>query len=243
MRDQKREPAQAQREQELRHELAPVGVGRADRRHDRLAGQDHHVADLLEQVLGGQECPVGDAADHSSFSPSGPGIAMGSPMRSSLATSPSASRPGPGAGSSGSTCTPARRCRRSRRAPTCGCRDRRPAPRCAPRPACSEAARDASSRRVSSTRAGQLVAQRLEVADVEQPRAAGRADLPVQRPARIGGHEQRAPARARASRSGRAGCGGRLPRRRAGRTGTALFLGDTALRMAARARSNAASSP
>ena len=63
-RDQQREPAKAQREQELRHELAAVGVGRADRRDDRLAGQDHHVADLLEQVLGGQEGPVGGATNH-----------------------------------------------------------------------------------------------------------------------------------------------------------------------------------
>ena len=64
--DQKREPAEPEREQELAHELAPVGVGRAHGGHDRLAGQDHHVADLLEQVLGGQEGPVGDTTNHAS---------------------------------------------------------------------------------------------------------------------------------------------------------------------------------
>ena len=62
--DQEREPAQPQREQELVHELAPVGIRRAERRQDRLAGQDHHVADLLEQVLGGQECPIRDGTNH-----------------------------------------------------------------------------------------------------------------------------------------------------------------------------------
>ena len=63
-RDQQREPAQPQREQELLHELAAVRVRRPDRRHDRLAGQDHHVPDLLEQVLGGQECPIGYCTNH-----------------------------------------------------------------------------------------------------------------------------------------------------------------------------------
>ena len=61
---EQREPAKAKRKKELRHELAAVGVGRADRRHDRLAGQDHHVADLLEQVLCRQEGAVGGATDH-----------------------------------------------------------------------------------------------------------------------------------------------------------------------------------
>ena len=59
-RDCHREPAQLQREQELAHELAPVGVGRADRGGDRPAGQDDHVPDLLEQRFCGQECPVSD---------------------------------------------------------------------------------------------------------------------------------------------------------------------------------------
>ena len=46
-REQHREPAQAHREQELQDELVPVGVRRTDGRHQRLAGQHHHVADLL----------------------------------------------------------------------------------------------------------------------------------------------------------------------------------------------------
>ena len=48
-RDQQREPAQLQREQELRDELAAVRIRRPERRDDRLAGEDQHVADLLEQ--------------------------------------------------------------------------------------------------------------------------------------------------------------------------------------------------
>ena len=55
-----REPAQLQREHELVDELAAVRIRRPQRRHDRLAGQDHHVADLLEQVLHGEETAVGD---------------------------------------------------------------------------------------------------------------------------------------------------------------------------------------
>ncbi len=51
--DQQGEPAELEREQELADELAPVGVGRLDGRDDRLAGQDHHVPDLLEQALRG----------------------------------------------------------------------------------------------------------------------------------------------------------------------------------------------
>ena len=59
-RDHHREPAELEREQELADELAAVGVRGPDRRRDRLAGQDHHVPDLLEQALGGQERPVSD---------------------------------------------------------------------------------------------------------------------------------------------------------------------------------------
>src|SRR5439155_16197886 len=44
--------------------LATVVVGRADRRDDRLAGQDHHVADLLEEVFAGQEGPIGGTTYH-----------------------------------------------------------------------------------------------------------------------------------------------------------------------------------
>ena len=51
--DQQGEPAELEREQELADELAPVGVGRLDGRDDRLAGQDHHVPNLLEQALRG----------------------------------------------------------------------------------------------------------------------------------------------------------------------------------------------
>src|SRR6059036_2747087 len=45
------EPAQPEREQELLYELAAVRVRRSQGGHDRLAGQDHHVPHLLEQVL------------------------------------------------------------------------------------------------------------------------------------------------------------------------------------------------
>src|SRR4029453_8079162 len=62
--DQHREPAELQCEQELADELAPVRVGGPDRRGDRLRGQDHHVPDLLEERLGGQECPVDGGSDH-----------------------------------------------------------------------------------------------------------------------------------------------------------------------------------
>ena len=59
-----REPAELEGEEELADELAAVGIRRPDRRSDRLAGQDHHVPDLLEQTLGGQERPVGYGSDH-----------------------------------------------------------------------------------------------------------------------------------------------------------------------------------
>src|SRR4051794_9554824 len=62
-RDQQREPAEAQREQELLDELRAVRIRRPDGRHDGLAGQDHHVPDLLQQVLGGQESPIGYCSD------------------------------------------------------------------------------------------------------------------------------------------------------------------------------------
>ena len=48
-RDQHRKPAELQGEDELGDELAAVGVGRAHRGGDRLAGEDHHVPHLLEQ--------------------------------------------------------------------------------------------------------------------------------------------------------------------------------------------------
>ena len=64
-RDRERQPAEPQHEEELLHELGAVRIRRPERRHQRLAGQDHHVADLLEQVLGRQEHPVCGGSDHS----------------------------------------------------------------------------------------------------------------------------------------------------------------------------------
>ena len=68
-RDQQREPAQLEREQELVDELPAVRIGRADRRQDRLPRQDHHVADLLEQVLSRQEYSIGCCAYQRSLLP------------------------------------------------------------------------------------------------------------------------------------------------------------------------------
>ena len=63
-RDQQREPAQPQREEELADELAAVGVRRTQGRQDRLPRQNHHVPDLFEQILRRKKRPVGDAANH-----------------------------------------------------------------------------------------------------------------------------------------------------------------------------------
>ena len=63
-RDRERHPAEAQHEEELLHELGAVRIRRPQRGDQRLAGQDHHVADLLEQVLGRQEHPVSGGSDH-----------------------------------------------------------------------------------------------------------------------------------------------------------------------------------
>ena len=63
-RDDQREPAQLQREQELPDELAAVGVRRADGGHDGLPREDHHVADFLQEILGRKERAIGDASDH-----------------------------------------------------------------------------------------------------------------------------------------------------------------------------------
>jgi hypothetical protein len=57
-RDDQREPAELQQEVELLDELGAVGKRRSDRGQDRLAGQDHHVPDLLQDVLDGQICPL-----------------------------------------------------------------------------------------------------------------------------------------------------------------------------------------
>src|SRR5581483_6743535 len=66
-RDEQREPAQLQREQELRDELPAVRVRRSQGRDDRLPRENHHVADLLEEALGRQECSIGDGPDHLSL--------------------------------------------------------------------------------------------------------------------------------------------------------------------------------
>ena len=63
-RDQQREPAELQGEEELADELLAVGIGRLDRGDDRPRGEDHHVPHLFEQRLGGQECPVDRGSDH-----------------------------------------------------------------------------------------------------------------------------------------------------------------------------------
>ena len=70
-RDRQRQPAEPQHEQELLHELGAVRVRRPQRRHQRLAGQDHHVPDLLQQVLGRQEDPIGCGSDHYRTPPQG----------------------------------------------------------------------------------------------------------------------------------------------------------------------------
>ena len=64
-RDRQGHPAEAQHEEELLHELGAVRIRRPDRGDERLAGQDHHVADLVEQVLGRQEHPICGGSDHS----------------------------------------------------------------------------------------------------------------------------------------------------------------------------------
>src|SRR2546430_12221331 len=63
-RENERKRGKAEREQEVVLRLPAVGVGRPQRGHDRLAGEDHHVPDLLEQVLGREECPIGYVANH-----------------------------------------------------------------------------------------------------------------------------------------------------------------------------------
>ena len=62
--DQQRQPAEPQREQELRHELPAVGVGRGQRRPDRLARQDHHVPEFLEHMADGHKGPLCSGANH-----------------------------------------------------------------------------------------------------------------------------------------------------------------------------------
>src|ERR1700742_2485492 len=63
-RDQQREPAQLQGEEELADELLAIGVGRANDRGDREAGQKDQLPYLFEDRLRGQECPVHSVSDH-----------------------------------------------------------------------------------------------------------------------------------------------------------------------------------
>jgi hypothetical protein len=59
-----RQPAQAQQEEELLDELRAVRKRRPNGRDERLGGQDHHVPDLFERALRGQEDPIGCCSDH-----------------------------------------------------------------------------------------------------------------------------------------------------------------------------------
>ena len=79
-RDEQREPAELHREQELSDELASVRIWRAHRRGHRLARQDHHVADLIQDVLGRQESAISDCSDQTSD------VLPMSPRRGGLAT-------------------------------------------------------------------------------------------------------------------------------------------------------------
>src|SRR6185436_19379016 len=67
-RDRERQPAEPEHEQELLHELGAVRVRRTQGRHQCLPCEDHHVANLLQQVLGRQEDPIGCGSYHSSYS-------------------------------------------------------------------------------------------------------------------------------------------------------------------------------
>src|SRR5436305_9271587 len=64
-RQNQREPAEPEREQELVYELTAVGIRWAQRGHGRLPGEDHHVPHLLEQVLDRKERPVCCCPNHS----------------------------------------------------------------------------------------------------------------------------------------------------------------------------------
>src|SRR5439155_24263897 len=80
---EQREPAQPEREQELDHELAAIRIRRPQRRHDRLARQDHHVADLLQQVLGRQKRSIGYSANHVGSPPGYTSAQANEPARAS----------------------------------------------------------------------------------------------------------------------------------------------------------------
>jgi hypothetical protein len=62
-RDQQRKPAQPQREQELADELRTVRVRGSNRRDERLARQDDHVADLLQERTRRREGSVGYSSE------------------------------------------------------------------------------------------------------------------------------------------------------------------------------------
>ena len=63
-RDGHRKPAELQGEDELREELAAVGIRRPRRRDEGLAGEDDHAPHPLEEGLRGQEGAVGRSSDH-----------------------------------------------------------------------------------------------------------------------------------------------------------------------------------
>ena len=62
-RDHQRQPAEPQHEQKLLHELRPIRKRRPHRRHQRLARQNHHVPNLLQQGLRRQKDAISSATD------------------------------------------------------------------------------------------------------------------------------------------------------------------------------------
>jgi hypothetical protein len=90
-REQQREPAEADGEEELLDELAAVDVGRPHGGDERLAGQDHHVADLFQDALGRQIRPLAEAPDQlPSFpQPVGGRATLRARARRTISTTPS----------------------------------------------------------------------------------------------------------------------------------------------------------
>ena len=93
-----------------------------------------------------------------------------------------------------------------------GAAGRRTSPRAARAPRAGAAARAASTRSAAAQAVGEVVAQGLELAEAEQPRAAAARDGDVEHVGREGGDERGGQSGARAGRSGRAGRGARRPR-------------------------------
>ena len=62
-RDHQRQPTEPQHEQELLHELRPIRERRPHSRHQRLARQNHHVPNLLQQGLRRQKDAISSATD------------------------------------------------------------------------------------------------------------------------------------------------------------------------------------